>query len=460
MSSCFKRQVREAVGATETVASFVARLRYEDLPLEVVRKVKNCVLDLFGVAAAGSTTSACRITTRFAVEGIGLDAGPCVLIGRTERAPYATASFINAVAGSALDMEDDATWGHPASVIIPVALAVGEAVEASGKEFVTAVAAAYEVSLRVADARVPSTILSYATGPWGVFGAAVAAAKLMRLSVEHVVHAIGIAAAHAPVRPPSRTYRYVPMFKECIGWAALAGVSAAGLAASGFTGFTDVLDYEQFYRPAEIVRTLGHHFMLLDVGFKPYSSCRWSHSAIDAVLSLVRENGLKADEIDEVRVAGFERASVMDNPTPESIEAAQYSIPFCLAAAILDGEVGPRQVREDRLEDQSLRSLAERVRVVMDENLQLQFPQKLPVVVKIRARGQTFEKAVFLPRGDKDNPLSEEELVDKFKRLAEPILGQVQSERLIELVANLEGLDNVRCLGDCLTVSEPRAKAF
>lgn len=441
------------VGASKKLAEFVAEMRLERLPREVVEKAKLCVLDTVGVALAGSRLTSARVARAFAVEHAG--EGSCTIIGSANTSSVVGASFANSQSACALDLDDGhyRAVGHAGACVIPSALAVAEAAGASGKSFLEAVVAGYETSLRIAASRRPEFIHTYASGPWVTFGACYAAGKLLGLSADGLALAADVAGCHAPVRPRSLDYQFVPMLKECIGWAGLTGVSAAYLGRQGFTGLPRILEYDDCYDQEALVAGLGSKYEILDVTFKRHSSCAWTHAPIDGAIALKRKYNIRPEDVIRCRIGSFERASIMTCAAPETSETAQYSIRWCVASALKYGKVGPDQVAEEALKDKEVLELASRVSVEFDEKAQEVFPYKMRATVQIETRKGVFETVVEVPKADADNPMTPEEVETKFRELATQVVGDKACEEVHLRVTELDELRDVRELTKLLKTS-------
>jgi 2-methylcitrate dehydratase PrpD len=340
--------------------------------------------------------------------------------------------------------------GHPGAAVIPTALVVAETARASGQEFLTAIVAGYEIAMRISISRVSDyKAQHYSTGIWGVFGSAAAAAKLLNLDRQALQHAFGIAAAHGPF-PPGGAFLHDSMVKEVIGWAGAVGCSAAFLAREGFAGPEDVLDKSGRYETAQLVEELDKEYAILKTYFKPYASCRWSHPAIDGVLELVRERGLRPGEVAEIHVEGFQECTRLLDYAPASTVAAQYSIPFSVALALSRGRIGPGELTETNIRDRELLRLAQRVRVSVDPGLDRLFPEKAVARVTIHTSRGAFTTTVEYPKGNPENPLSDAELAGKFRSLTVEVVGEERSAELEVAIDHLEQMDNVKHLAELL----------
>lgn len=276
------------MSATGELVAFVRRLEPAGLSDRLLHQASRCVLDLVGVAVAGTRTPMTEISSRFAYDQYG--PGKATVIGSRRPMSVMGAAWVNCSAASALDMDDGhrLAMGHPGAAVIPAALAVAETTGATGREFLAAVVAGYEVAVRCSVASVPwYKERMYSSGIWGVFGAAAAAGKLLGFDEARLQSAFGNAASHGSF-PPGGLQANYSMVKEVIGWAGMTGCAAALLAQGGFIGPEDVMDYSGRWDTTQLVDGLGdpERYAILGTYFKPYAVCRWAHSSVDAVLEL------------------------------------------------------------------------------------------------------------------------------------------------------------------------------
>ncbi len=439
------------MSATSELISFIQNLYCARLPDEVIAYAKRCVLDLLGVAIAGSRTELARVSTSFAPRQFG--PGNATLIGSPLRLNEVGATWVNGTCASALDMDDGhrLAMGHPGAAVIPTALAVAETSKASGRDFLTAIVAGYEMAVRVSIAMSSDYRAGrYSTGIWGGFGGVAAAGALLGLDRRAFQDALGVVATYGP-SPPRGAYLHDSMVKETIAWAGVTGCAAVFLAQEGFTGPEDVLDKSGRYDTTKLVQNLGQEYAILKTYFKPYASCRWSHSAIDGVLNLVREHNLQPGDIEGIDVEGFQATTMLVDYTPVNTVAAQYSIPFSIALALSYGRIGPGELIEANLQAPELLSLAARVKVSIAPDLDQLFPEKAAARVTLHTARGGFTTTVEYPRGDPSNPLSDAELEGKFRWLTVEVVGEERSQQLMEVVAHLEHLDSVKPLARLLT---------
>lgn len=427
------------MSATGELVSFVRRLNPEGLSNRVRHQASRCVLDLLGVAIAGTRTPMSQIGARFAYEQFG--AGKATVIGSRRPLSVTGAAWVNCSAASALDLDDGhrMAMGHPGACVIPAALAIAETAGASGREFLAAIVAGYEVAVRASVARVPwYKDRMYSSGIWGVFGATVAAGKLLGFDEATLQSAIGNAASHGPF-PPGGLQANYSMVKEVIGWAGMTGCAAALLAQQGFIGPEDVMDYSGRWDTAQLVDGLGdpEWYAILGAYFKPYAVCRWAHSPVDAVLDLAARHGVRPEEIEKILVETFYEVTRLVNYAPRNAIAAQFSIPFALAIALLHHRIEPEDVSEENLQKPEILDLARKVEVVVDPEINGQFPAKTIARVTMRTARGPFQTTVEYPRGNPENPLSDGDLKAKFRSLTAKILGESTSQKLQAAIFDL-----------------------
>lgn len=436
------------MSATAQLIDFVQNLDSSHLEAQTIEKAKHCVLDLLGVALAGSKTPMARASAGAGFAHFG--AGEATVLGLPVSLGSLGATWINGISASALDLDDGhrAAMGHPGASVIPAALAVAEVAGASGEAFLTAIVAGYEVAVRASVARQPAFKEKlYCTGIWGGFGAATAAAKLLQLDASKMEDALGIVFGHGPFPPSGLKSR---MVKEAIGWAGVTGCAAALMAQKGFKGARNAFDGYERHRPDVLVRDLGEELALDQVYLKPHASCRWSHPAVDAILEITRRDDITPEEVQAIEVAAFYEATRLSNPEPGTTIGAQFSIPFCVALALIHGRVGPAEISEANLQDPQVLRLAHRVSVTIDPDFDREFPAKTMTRVSVTTERGEFTHLVEYPKGNVENPMTEAERLGKFRSLAGEVLPEGRTDAVEEAVARLDDMSNLRDLSQHL----------
>ena len=357
----------------ELAARFVAEARWENLPAAVQRKARMCFADSLGATLAGTLTRVGRISADYAAEAWG---GDQATILRHEpgrglhglRASMAGAAFANANTANGLDLDDSAryAYGHAGAQIIPAALAVAEALDRSGAELLTALVVGYEVAHRIGRCWHASRDVYQACGSWGSVACAAAAATPDAADAGAGGHALGIAEYHAGNLPMMRDVDDPGMVKHGIGWGAMTGVTAAGLAARGYTGIPTLLAFPEYQAWAA---DIGQNYLMVEgVAWKParYACCGWAHAGVEGARRLVEEHRINLADIARIVVAGSRSTVRLGTRLPTTTEEAQFNQAWPLAAMLVDGEIGPAQMLEVRLSDPQIRMLAAKVEVVED----------------------------------------------------------------------------------------------
>jgi 2-methylcitrate dehydratase PrpD len=435
---------------TRRVASYVTSTRFSDLPEEAVATAKKCFLDSLGSILGGSLLPSSRLAAQFAVEVFGQ--GRARILGTGHRVNPVGAAWANATSNSALDIDDThgVAMGHPGAVVFPSALAFSQTeAQIDGRRFLEAVIPAYEVSVRIAGSRLGKNRFSFSTGSWGAFAAAAAAGKLMRFNEEEMTQAFCIATAHHPLPPNRKAYLGFGMVKETTGWASMTGTSAALLARMGFTGMEPVLDDPECHDPSAF-EDLGKEYKIGKIGFKIYPSCRWNHVALDLILSLRQEHHIMPQEVEGVVIKTFLKASQMTPPSPASVEDAQYSLPFLTSLALRYGELRPAYFLGNHLRDQENQQIASKVRIELNAEFDSLFPSKYATSVEIQTPRGRFKNYAERPRGDAHDPLTMEDLANKFRGLTHDVLNDSNAGRIIDLALHVDKEDSFERLDSLL----------
>jgi 2-methylcitrate dehydratase PrpD len=420
--------------------SFLKETRLSDLPAPVVAMARRCLLDLVGVAAAGSRTKLSRIVRDFAAAQMGAGAGMpsarLLLDGR--RVSPAGAAYAGASLIDSFDAHDGhpLTKGHAGVAVLPALLAYAEAAEEpSGDDLLAMLAIGYDVAIRAGIALHATAPDYHTSGAWNALACAGLGARVLGLDAEATRHALGIAEYHGPRSQMMRCIDDPTMVKDGSGWGAFAGVSAAYLAAAGFTG-APALTVEGA-DVDEIWRDLGSRWRILELYFKPQPVCRWAQPAVEAALALKRRHQLDARDIAGVTVTSFHEAVRLATPMPRSTEAAQYSLPFPVAAAIVRGRVGAAEIL-DGLADPAILAHSARMRLVEDPAFNARFPAERWARVRFElADGRIVESEPMTARGDADDPLPDDELREKYRAYCVPLLGAERTAAIENAVATL-----------------------
>jgi 2-methylcitrate dehydratase PrpD len=416
---------------------FISALSYEDLPEAVVAQAKRCLLDLVGVAASGRETDLSRIVHAFAVSQMGADTGRARLLFDGRSASVTGAAYAGASTIDAFDAHDGhkLTKGHAGVALLPSLLAVLDSRGRwEGRELLTSLVLGYEIATRAGIALHASVSDYHTSGAWNGLGCAAIVARALQLSPDQTRHALGIAEYHGPRSQMMRCIDHPTMVKDGSGWGALAGVSAAYLAAEGFTGAPAVLLDE---RP-ELWSSLGERWTILEHYMKPYPVCRWAQPAIEAVASLLGEAPFRASRLAEIEIRTFEHGVRLGTGRPNTTEEAQYALGFPVAALVVRGRLGAEEIMAGGLADPEIAAVAARIRLVEDETFSASFPAERIAVARITLDdGTVLVSPPTAARGDPEAPLSDEEIRQKFRDLA----GRLSPARRTMIEQSIEDLD-------------------
>ena len=419
------------------LAQYALDFKADAMSSQTRAAVQNCMLDCVAAALAGAHCDGAAAARASAMAQFGPGKTSVWFSGGAKTLPGA-AILANCTAASIMDLDDGhrAAAGHPGAAIIPSCLAVAEEVGASHAQLMAAIVVGYEVAVRVAAARDFSSLKTMATGKWCNYGVAAASALLQGCTLAQMIQAMAIAGVHGPNQSAAGYSRVMGNHvKEGIPWSSLTGYMAVSLAINGFTGPTDILDHPPHFDATAIAAGLGRSHAIERVYFKPYSCCRWAHAALDALLDLLETEGLVPDAVEEVEIHTFSRALRLNNERdPQTLEGAQYSIPYVLGVAALYGRGALLPLTVDRLHDAAASDFARRVRLVVDPVLDAKFPATAAARVILKTRTGTCEREVLHPLGDPDNPMSRDQLQDKFAAVT----------RGTDVRAVTDGLDDFR----------------
>lgn len=452
----------------EKFADFTVGLKFEDLPAPVVHEVKRRVIDSIGCALGAWNAEPCVIARQVA-STFSAERG-ATLLGTKHQAPPDWAAFANGCLVRYLDYNDTYLSKEPAhpSDNISAALAVAEASNANGREFITAIALAYEVQCRLCDAA-SLRARGWDHVTYGAFSSALAATRLMGLDAEQTRHAVGIAGVASAALRQSRVGD-LSHWKGCaFANAARHGVFAALLARAGMTGPAPIFEGEKGFEklvsgPLHDLKlaTPGSglrkdDFMILKTHIKFWPAEYHSQSAIEAALKLRTQINDPA-EIESVLVESHDAAvdiigSEPEKWRPSSRETADHSLPYIVAATLADGEVTAKQFAPERFTDPKLLALVKRVTVERHPELSARYPEAVGNIVTVRlSNGRAFSERVDYPRGHARNPLTNAEVEAKFHSLASAILSRERADLALRRLWELDKVYEWRTLTSSIEV--------
>lgn len=451
---------------TEILGQYVARSSYRHLPTDIVEIGKTLILDSIGCMFGGTLLKPSKIVNRVMGEVDGPLDSTIVPVGK--KVPTANAAYINAYLANSLDFDDTVfinsttVGGHLGSVIIPSALSVAEKIDASGKELINAVVLGYEIAIRIGYGIAPTktrakTVSGMAT--WEIFGATTAAAKLLKLDPVRIADTYSLAAVNAPVSSTNKFANYdcgeISWAKNNFGWAAMGGIIAAQLASHSFRGnrtifngpdgFWAMAGSDQF-DTEKVISTLGEDFKIRLVSLKPYPSCRYTHSTLDAIQRLKRKNVIKVDNIKRINVyLASDFAAKNLTFYPRNVIDAQFSLPFLAAVSLMKNFDKYRWILREDIGNRVVLRTAQKIRINRDVKTGIVHKENelaCRVTVEMKS-SQRLQEKVMIPRGDPRNPMSIEEIQTKFVDLVTPSLRREKTLKLMEYIHCLDQIDKI-----------------
>lgn len=456
---------------TAKIAQWAARLQFDDLSSDAIYQGKRFLLDSLACALGGYRQHDVRIALQVLDEIAG--AGRATVIGAGRKVDAVSASLANALMVRVMDY-NDIYWkqdpSHP-SDIIPAALACCERAGSNGKELLVGIALGHEFEMRFCESAFPGIReRGWHHATLTAFVSPIVAGRALHLGAEQIQHAIGISASrHATLG--AVTAGKLTMMKNTVDpMATQSGVLAALMAEKGYTGPEHVVDGKEGlthclgpdWKLNLLTDGLGESWRITQCGMKFFPTEALTHAPISAVLDLVKANDLKPEQVTKIRIHSLARAAdILSDPSkydPRTKETADHSLPYVIAAALADRQVTPAQFTMRKIMDPTIRAQLKKIEVVADPEIEKVFPALQRVVVIIHTSdGRELKKQLDYPKGDPRNPLTDQEVEEKFAALAEGVLSKAAKKKLTDAIWNLEKLGSVSKLM-ALTKSDARAK--
>lgn len=445
------------IDSAQALVHFAATLSFETIPTSVVRRTEDLFLDWFASALAGKDSRPVESIARFA-ESMGPADGPSeILIHRRGSSPLVAAT-VNAAASHVAEQDDvhNGSVFHPATVVFPAALAVAQAIGASGRDLLTASVAGYEVGIRVGEFLGRSHYrIFHTTGTAGTFAAAAAVGRLLKLTPEQMGHAFGSAGTQS-----AGLWEFLRDAADSkqlhTAHAAGAGLTAAYLARDGFTGARHILDGPQGLAAgtstdADTRRLndgLGTRWALAETSFKFHAACRHTHPAADALQQVLREHRLAADDIRTITALVHQAAIDVLGPVidPQTVHQAKFSMGTVLGLIAVRGRAGLAEF-DNHWRDTPVRSIHDKVLMKLDLEVDAAYPARWVGKVCVETTdGRRYEGTVLEPKGDPGNTLTRHELEEKALALANYRGGASMAEmqRVIARVWSLADAPSIR----------------
>ncbi len=430
------------------MSEFAVNLNYDHLPDKVVHEVKRYLYDSVGCAFGGYHTKDVNIL-REIYTGMGGKA-EASLIGYGDKIPAVNATLVNSLMIRALDF-NDIYWkedpSHP-SDLIPAALSVGEIVQADMKEVIVAIVLAYEFEQRLCEFAVPGVReRKWHHATLTQFVSPIVAGKMLGLTVDRMVNAIGISGSHNHTIGCPTAGKLTMMKNTVDPMAVQSGVLAALMAQKGYSGTEAVFEGKEglmdVYGPEwaleKLTGNLGQDFKILECSMKAFPTEALTHTHLTAVLKVVKENRISFDQVAEVVITTIARACDilfdLHKYRPDSRETADHSLPYCVAAAIVDHKITTQTFSEEKLKDERIWKVIDKIKGEASQEFEKMFPAKQPSKVVVRTvDGREFSAYLEYPKGDPREPMTMEDLDNKFKALSADLLKPDRQNQIKETI--------------------------
>jgi len=434
------------------LATCAANVSIGALPAATVAAAKLVLLDTIGAMVAGSAqpenVRLAALASRRSPHGLS------TLLGHGLKSDALLATFTNAAAGVALEMDEGNRLGggHPAIHVIPGALAVAEERGLGGRQLLEATIAGYEVGSRIGGATVARPNV-HSHGTWGTISTAVAVGRLHGLRADELRHVINLSASMTPANTWTPALEGATIRNAYPGRSGLEGILAVDLHQAGFSALDDAPSdvygtiLAERFDPAEAVAGLGESYRIEQNYFKFHACCRMNHPALDAVMALRAHHRFVGDDVAAVHVTSIPFGLRMLETAPRTMLGAKFSIPYAVAAALVLGRADTAAFEERELDDQRILAMAKRIEVTADDEMALKRADYPTAQVKVELRdGRVLSHTTGVVRGDAANPVTSEEVVAKFLSLTADRLGESRAREVVKTVGTVESLDTVRSL--------------
>ena len=443
----------------DQVSEFVADTGFDNLPNAAIERARRVIVDTIAAIAAGSVEpEVVALTTRMATQE-----GPSSVIGTGRCTLPATAAFLNGTSGTFLELDEGNQFsrGHPGVHALPSALAVAEDQKASGQAFLTAIVLGYEVGARIGiAAKILPTMHPH--GTWGTVGSAIAVAKLMGANASQVRELINIASTLGLATSRQTMLQGGTVRNSFAGFSGQIGIMAWDMLESGFTGEADglatiwgkVISTE--WRPEEMTNELGSRYEIARNYFKRHACCRYNHGTLDAMAMIDKQyGGLRAEEVDRVRVETYSLAAELSDRTPKNTLAGKFSVPFAVASTLINQSSGVESFTWEKIRDPAIQAFADKVEVLEDPALTAMMPDFRPSRVTVRLHdGTELSAEAKTNRGDTEDPYDDDELDRKYAELSGRVWGTTVANSVYDHCFAIDRLTDVNELTGCFNSGE------
>ena len=423
---------------TYKLEDFILNTKWDQVPYEVQQRMKGCFVDLMGALVIGSRSRQFEAGVKLA-EAV-FAPGKVAVVGADKQFSFLGAATAMGHSSNAYDIDDghNMTRAHPGTSFVGAVLAAAYEQNLTRDQFLNAMLVAYETTIRSGAAIMDYYQYAHSSGTFGAVGVAAGVGRILGFTREELNNVLSVAEFNAPLVPGIRSVEYPSMNKDGVPFGVLTGILAIKAHQCGFEGNKNLLEADEY---KHYLDDLGQKWQVMDLYFKPYTCCRWAHPAIDACVGLMREHGLAAEDIQKVTIHTFHRATLLSKIVPKTADEAQYNIAYPVAAALVYGDFGLAQVREENLGDPKVVDMMGRLSFACDEALDKQFPARRICRAEIVTKdGRKLLSDECEPRGEAHENIQVDWLQDKFRRITGPILTEEGQETVLDMICRDEDL--------------------
>jgi len=440
------------INITDSFIEDIVSLSRKEIPEDILHHAKRCLIDYLGAAYAGSFFAKEKVATLF--DEIGGDDGSSPVVGCNLKTSLFGAALINGIVSHTAELDDGVISGivHPGTPLFSALLPYAKYKDISGEEFLRGIVIGYEVCVRLSEAIQPShKLIGYhGTATCGGIGATVGIMVMIGASVEKIKDALSaaIVSAGGTLKALEGNSQLKPYNS---GHAAASAIAAVGMANSGFSGPADVLTgqfgfFEMLSNSYNLDKLFSdkrsENYAIERVYFKPYGACRYCHAPMDATLAIIENNSLKVSSVISIHVETYKLAvSGHDHTIVNNVSSAKMSIPFSVAQLLVIGNFGPLGFTSDSISNKDILELAGKINVSANEKFTSLFPSQSAATVTISTdNNKTFSETVYYPKGEPELPLTDMEVNEKYRALADfSSQNEIESQAILNAAWSLPG---------------------
>ena len=412
--------------------NFILNTTWEDLPEEVQIRARVCFTDLIGALLIGSLSEQFTAGKKLAKTIFGQ--GDIAVIGSKERFSFMGASAAMGHSSNAYDIDDghNIIRAHPGTSFIGGILAAAYEKNISYKELLTTLVISYETTIRMGQAIMDYYDFAHSSGTFGAVGTAAGVGRIYGFTKEEMNNVLSVSEFNAPLVPGIRSVEYPSMNKDGVPFGVMIGTLAVMETMCGFTGNKNLLEADEY---KHYLDDLNKNYEIMNLYFKPYTCCRWGHPAIDSCLEVMRNKEISHKDIKQVTIYTFKRATMLSKIIPKTADEAQYNIAYPVAAAIVTGDFGFRQITAEAFENPEILSMMNKLSFKVDPKLDEQFPQRRICRAEIVTNnGDKYISSECEPRGEANENIGIDWISQKFKRITEPVIKEEFQDYILGLL--------------------------